>query len=294
MTKSKKTPPGKNMMAGPKLFVWPSFPDDTRGSTLKQLVNAFERAQFFKPLCPLKKEARGKKRRRKKNDDNVVKEQANESPVAKEEKRSDVAAPNASSGTIVTPPNPDQKPSSWSTHRKFLTIGINQSTRALEKDTISLLVIDESCTPASLTDHLRFLTALRFVPIIRIPGLRESLAPVVKINSVSALGFSKDLPKNDEFGMLVNNLLVRAKKVKIPWTYRELSGQSKSAVSGVNHNQAEIKTEEAMEVESGGDDKSVLPQKTENPICYQSVLVKKITPNPEKKKKKKKKNKQKQ
>merc|ERR1712080_223698 len=154
-----------------------------------------------------------------------------------------------------------------------------------EKDAVSLIIIDESCCPASLTDHLKFLSALRFVPVIRISGLKETLAPVVKINSISAMGFSKELRRNEELGMLANNLLARAKKVKIPWTYYELSPPREYGST----EDADKKVDDVVDVDSS----TVDPGKRSDLVQYEGVVVKKITPNSEKvKKKKQKKNKQ--
>ena len=179
-----------------------------------------------------------------------------------------------------------------------------------------------------MTDHVKFLAALRSVPVIRISGLNDSLVPVVKIKTIAALGFTKELPKNEPLGMLGNNLLSRAKKVKIPMTYRLLTekndsesgdgqyrsiGNAKIAVNQSNNNlnnnenPPEIKDERQMEgigVKSDEHNLTVSDQTSlatdiktaiksepvveDHGVKYQSVSVKKITPNPAKKKKKKK------
>ena len=285
MAKGKKSqgPPGKNMMAGPKLFVWPSFPEDTRSSTLRQLSNTFDKIKFAKPDCPWKRTGNKKKKREGETSGGDKSEQ--QQPQQQQQQR-------------------QQQPStSWSTHRQFLFFGINQTTRGLEKASLSLLIVDESCSPACLTDHLRFLAALHFVPIIRIPGLTETLAPIVKIKSVSALGFSKLLPKNEELGILVNNLLVRAKKVKIPWTYYGLEECREGSPNVGAVERKENDAPDAAAVERKDDDVamadvvSAVDEGTKNNapaadlVNYETVVVKKITPNPDKVKKKKKKKK---
>ena len=76
---------------------------------------------------------------------------------------------------------------------------------------------------------MKSLAALRLVPIIRIPSLEASLVPVVRIPRISAIGFKRNLTRNEALGMLVNNLLARAKLVKIPWTYQGLTEKRESS-----------------------------------------------------------------
>ena len=107
-----------------------------------------------------------------------------------------------------------------------------------------------------------------------------------------------NLPKNDELGLLVNNLLVRAKKVKIPWTYYGLEEGGEEASharsterkeNDLPHSQSAERKEDDVAMTGVNETKNATP--AIDLINYETVVVKKITPNPDKVKKKKKKKK---
>ena len=87
--------------------------------------------------------------------------------------------------------------------------------------------------------------------------------------------------------MLVNNLLVRAKMVKIPWTYYELNENKVEPTKEETDVKMEDTSDEGCSV---GTLNSGLTSELDV-VNYEGVVVKKITPNPDKNKKKKKKKK---
>ncbi|KAJ1100844.1 hypothetical protein NDU88_005919 [Pleurodeles waltl] len=76
--------------------------------------------------------------------------------------------------------------------RKQLAIGINEVTRALEKNELHLVLVCKSAKPPLITMHLIELSASRAVPACQVPRLSESLSPVLGLKSILALGFRKN------------------------------------------------------------------------------------------------------
>ena len=62
-------------------------------------------------------------------------------------------------------------------------------TRALEKDQLRLALINRDVEPAMMTKHLATLCAVRECPVLCLPGLADTLGPLLNLKSVVAIGF---------------------------------------------------------------------------------------------------------
>ncbi|KAL4617083.1 ribonuclease P protein subunit p38 [Arapaima gigas] len=76
--------------------------------------------------------------------------------------------------------------------RKELAIGINEVTRGLERNELSLVLVCKSVQPAHMTIHLIQLSASRAVPACQVPRLSETLSGPLGLRCVLALGIRKD------------------------------------------------------------------------------------------------------
>ncbi|XP_035693923.1 ribonuclease P protein subunit p38-like [Branchiostoma floridae] len=99
-----------------------------------------------------------------------------------------------------------------------LVLGINEVTKALEKDRLRLVLVCRSVKPALMTQHLVLLSAVRRVPALCLSGLSETVAPILNFRTVAAMGFKKTSPKDDKtFDPLVEFVTSRTPPIKIPW-----------------------------------------------------------------------------
>ncbi|XP_026537173.1 ribonuclease P protein subunit p38 [Notechis scutatus] len=110
----------------------------------------------------------------------------------------------------------DSKAHGWSDMqiRNQLAIGINEVTRALEKNELCLVLVCKSAKPALLTSHLIPLSASRAIPAGQVPRLSETLAPVLGLTSVLALGFKRTA---DVFAKVLEVIIPRIPSLDLPW-----------------------------------------------------------------------------
>ena len=121
-------------MSGPKTFVWPNFPDETRLSVIKQVVGTFEKIGFYRPEMN-KKRLEFLEKRKRKLEEKGAQITEKESEALKRTKE------RYEKNLLLS------ERSYWSAYAKTLAIGINKTARGLEKDQLSLIIVDESCTP---------------------------------------------------------------------------------------------------------------------------------------------------
>uniref|UniRef100_A0ACB8FVR6 Uncharacterized protein n=1 Tax=Sphaerodactylus townsendi TaxID=933632 RepID=A0ACB8FVR6_9SAUR len=98
--------------------------------------------------------------------------------------------------------------------RGQLAIGINEVTRALEKNELLLVLVCKSAKPTMITSHLIPLSASRGVPACQVPRLSERLAPVLGLTSVLALGFKQSA---DAFAEVAKAIIPRIPSLDVPW-----------------------------------------------------------------------------
>lgn len=171
--------------------------------------------------------------------------------------------------------------------RSQLAIGINEVTKALERNKLKLLLVCKSVKPSHMTDHLITLSATRGVPACQVPRLSQSVSEPLGLKSVLALGFKECAPKEDEvFADTVEALTPRVPSQDVTW----LQGAAQS-----------LKPEDPVDMEEeqeGGEKRgqkrkfeteSVVVAETAPSSRLQPLKVKKIVANPARKGKSKRK-----
>ncbi|XP_077160829.1 ribonuclease P protein subunit p38 [Paroedura picta] len=168
--------------------------------------------------------------------------------------------------------------------RGQLAIGINEVTRALEKNELLLVLVCKSAKPAMITSHLILLSASRAVPACQVPRLSERLAPVLGLTSVLALGFKRS---TDAFAKVAEAITPRIPSLGVPWLQHGTEPAPVSEDGPLKDLQAGERTQpEPGEVASSHKQKR--PNSSQRPsptMTLQALKVKKIIPNPNKRRK---------
>lgn len=171
--------------------------------------------------------------------------------------------------------------------RRQLAIGINEVTKALERNKLKLLLVCKSVKPSHMTNHLITLSATRGVPACQVPRLSQSMSEPLGLKSVLALGFKECAPKEDDvFADTVKVITPRVPSQSITWLH--VATQS-------------LKPEDPVEMdreEEGGEKRgqkrkleteSAVVTETAPSSGLQPLKVKKIVANPARKGKSKRK-----
>ncbi|XP_029361122.1 ribonuclease P protein subunit p38 [Echeneis naucrates] len=102
--------------------------------------------------------------------------------------------------------------------RRQLAIGINEVTKALERNELQLVLVCKSVKPKHMTNHLIALSATRSVPACQVPRLSESVSEPLGLKSVLALGFKHCTSKNEEiFSDTVDAIKPRVPSMIVAW-----------------------------------------------------------------------------
>ncbi|XP_077431416.1 ribonuclease P protein subunit p38 [Vanacampus margaritifer] len=178
----------------------------------------------------------------------------------------------------------DQPKGGWTdaAARRQLALGINEVTKALEKNQLKLVLVCKSVKPKHMTNHLIPLSASRGVPACQVPRLSVSVAGPLGLKSVLALGFRRSGCQGDSkdeaeaFADTVEAIIPRVPSLDVAW----LQG----AAPGV-----ELQHNIDTEVEGGqraGQKRKLEPESEAGTL--QPLKVKKIVANPAKIKRKQK------
>ncbi|KAJ8411671.1 hypothetical protein AAFF_G00164790 [Aldrovandia affinis] len=167
--------------------------------------------------------------------------------------------------------------------RKQLAIGINEVTRALEKNELCLVLVCKSVKPRHMTNHLITLGETRAVPACQLPRLSETMASVLGLKCVLALGFKRD---TELFSQTVSAIVPKVPPSKVPWIVAQgeaQEGAEDHPVSGGQTEDFENRTEtrgqkRKFEEPSLG----TVESETTSPTPLQPLKVKRIIPNPSK------------
>uniref|UniRef100_A0A8C8SAQ3 Ribonuclease P/MRP subunit p38 n=1 Tax=Pelusios castaneus TaxID=367368 RepID=A0A8C8SAQ3_9SAUR len=165
--------------------------------------------------------------------------------------------------------------------RKQLAIGINEVTRALEKNELLLVLVCKSAKPTMITTHLIQLSASRAVPAGQVPRLSERIAPILGLTSVLALGFKKN---SDTFTGVVEAVIPRIPKLDVPWIHH---GPERCTVQA-STNPSEIQAVNLMETSVEQFSQSPKRKCTQSSkldssnVTLQALRIKKLVPNPKK------------
>lgn len=158
--------------------------------------------------------------------------------------------------------------------RRQVAIGINEVTKALERNELKLLLVCKSVKPKHMTDHLIALSATREVPACQVPRLSQSVSEPLGLKSVLALGFRR-CPSQDGgmFSDVVEAILPKVPSLDVAWL-QDTSAKVKPDENRGQKRRLETDSEEGTSVSS---------------TTLQPLKVKKIVANSARKGKRKKK-----
>lgn len=146
--------------------------------------------------------------------------------------------------------------------RKQLAIGINEVTKGLERNELSLVLVCNSVRPEHMTWHLIPLSRTRSVPACQVPDLSASLAELLGLKCVLALGFKRDA---EAFADVVRAITPMVLPLEVAWIPRDSTPTAE---------------ERRRDAEKG--QKRKLEASDVSPLILQPLKVKKIIPNPTK------------
>lgn len=175
----------------------------------------------------------------------------------------------------------NEQVSGWtSVHvRKQLAIGVNEVTRALERNELLLVLVCKSVKPAIITSHLIQLSLSRMVPACQVPRLSERIAPVIGLKCVLALGFKKN---TTDFVNEVTAIIPRVPTLNVPWLPDRLEDSRENSESEPLESQDKAIWDTSFEDSSQHKRKLTEGQQA---AVLQPLKIKKLIPNPNKKRK---------
>ncbi|XP_036316624.1 ribonuclease P protein subunit p38 [Pipistrellus kuhlii] len=175
----------------------------------------------------------------------------------------------------------NEQVSGWtSVHvRKQLAIGVNEVTRALERNELLLVLVCKSVKPAIITSHLIQLSLSRTVPACQVPRLSERIAPVIGLKCVLALGFKKN---TTDFVNEVKAIIPRVPTLNVPWLQDRLEDSRENSESESLESQDKEIWDTSFEDLSKHKRKFTEGQQA---AVLQPLKIKKLIPNPNKKRK---------
>ncbi|NWI87163.1 RPP38 protein, partial [Pitta sordida] len=168
--------------------------------------------------------------------------------------------------------------------RRQLAIGVNEVTKALEKNELLLLLVCKSAKPAMITSHLIELSASRATPAGQVPRLSETVAPLLGLTSILALGFKK---QSDKFTEAIEAIIPKIPALEVPWfQYRtEESMAYADTDSSENEEPSELAEAPGDELTSQKRKRTESNQPDLSNVILQPLKIKKLIPNPNKIKK---------
>lgn len=173
--------------------------------------------------------------------------------------------------------------------RRQLAIGINEVTKALERNQLRLMLVCKSVKPPHMTSHLIALCRTQGVAACQVPRLSESVAGLLGLKCVLALGFRQgDRNEDGTFSDTVEAIVPRVPALQVAWIPSPPSEKGATVEGQVG--EEEGTAEGQMEVEKGEETRGqkrkiedISSDITECPSCVlQPLKVKKIIPNPSK------------
>ncbi|NXE19973.1 RPP38 protein, partial [Ardeotis kori] len=168
--------------------------------------------------------------------------------------------------------------------RRQLAIGINEVIKALEKNELLLLLVCKSAKPAMITSHLIQLSASRATPAGQVPRLSETVAPLLGLTSILALGFKK---QSDKFTEAIEAIIPKIPAVEVPWFQYRTEDSAAHAHSDSSEDQEPEQLAEALgdELTSQKRKRRDSNQPDLSNVILQPLKIKKVVPNPNKVKK---------
>ncbi|NXS10050.1 RPP38 protein, partial [Neodrepanis coruscans] len=168
--------------------------------------------------------------------------------------------------------------------RRQLAIGVNEVTKALEKNELLLLLVCKSAKPAMITSHLIELSASRATPAGQVPRLSETVAPLLGLTSILALGFKK---QSDKFTEAIEAIIPKIPALEVPWFQYRTEESLAYADTGSSENEEPDELAEALgdELTSQKRKRTESNQPDLSNVILQPLKIKKLVPNPNKIKK---------
>ncbi|XP_041649050.1 ribonuclease P protein subunit p38 [Cheilinus undulatus] len=182
------------------------------------------------------------------------------------------------------PPLQDSPKNGWTdvAARKQLAIGINEVTKAVERNELKLLLVCKSVKPKHMTDHLIALSATRGVPACQVPRLSQSLSELLGLKSVLALGFRHCASQGDEvFTNTVEAITAKVPSLDVAWL--QGGAQSVKPKDFVNPEEEEGEAERKGQKRKLESESELTESVSSGNL--QPLQVKKIVANPAKKRK---------
>ncbi|NXD69637.1 RPP38 protein, partial [Eolophus roseicapillus] len=165
--------------------------------------------------------------------------------------------------------------------RRQLAIGVNEVTKALEKDELLLLLVCKSAKPAMITSHLIQLSASRATPAGQVPRLSETIAPLLGLTSILALGFKK---QSDKFTEAIAAIIPKIPALDVPWFQYRTEESVDFAHEGSSENEEPEQLAEVLGDEFMSLKRKHMKSNLSN-VILQPMKIKKLVPNPNKIKK---------
>lgn len=166
--------------------------------------------------------------------------------------------------------------------RRQLAIGINEVTKALERNELKLLLVCKSVRPKHMTNHLIALSMTRGVPACQVPRLSQSLSAPLGLKSVLALGFRHSASKEEEvFSDTIEAIKPKVPSLDVTW----LRG---AALSLKPEGEEEGKEVGERKGQKRKLEAEVVNESSSSSTTLQPLQVKRVIANPSKQSKKKK------
>ncbi|KAM4580035.1 ribonuclease P protein subunit p38 [Odontesthes bonariensis] len=167
--------------------------------------------------------------------------------------------------------------------RRQLAIGINEVTKALERNELRLLLVCKSVRPKHMTNHLIALSSTRGVPACQVPRLSQSVSEQLGLKSVLALGFRRGSSKDEEtFTDAVDAIRLRVPALDVAWLQSAAPRVTPEHPAGVEEEgRAGDARGQKRKLESGSEEVTESPSS----CSLQPLEVKRIVANPTKKRK---------
>ncbi|XP_043941838.1 ribonuclease P protein subunit p38 [Protopterus annectens] len=291
-----KQVPVKNSLDNPYHIEWNTLERGDMHFILQILKDTITEVGLKKLERPKKKRTFTKKRKsRSKSDqqqDDALRKPAGEEAEVNEDQQDD----DCPSTVVSKETKGSEAHLGWSDLeiRKRLAIGINEVTRALEKDQLCLVLVCKSVKPALMTRHLIQLSASRAVPACQVPRLSENVAPLIGLKSVLALGFHRDA---GTFADAVNVIIPKVPSLQVPWIQHtqaeeeavdeslDLLGDKDALEANGTPSQETVVTVSQKRKHT----EDVLDTNKQDVLQLQPLKVKKLVPNPNRVRKPKKK-----
>ncbi|XP_032037444.1 ribonuclease P protein subunit p38 [Aythya fuligula] len=178
----------------------------------------------------------------------------------------------------------NQQASGWTdiSIRRQLAIGVNEVTKGLEKNELLLLLVCKSAKPAMITSHLIQLSASRDTPAGQVPRLSETIAPLLGLTSVLALGFKR---QSDKFTDVIEAIIPKIPALEVPWFQYRAEGSAANADSSEIHEPEQLEETVEDEHTSQKRKRTESNQRDLSDVILQPLKIKKVVPNPNKIKK---------